>query len=266
MLGGPSFRVRYPNGDQTSYVTTVFDASVTSGAPRPDGDEILDVGWFTPSDLGDLDLHPVGASVLQGCGVLPTSTESPDQSVRPRRELAMVVLVTGLQATGKSTLAAMAADHLGAPFWPGIGSWPAYGCHHRTRPVVDDAWSDVVRREVGWTLVWQLATAELRRRRPVVLDGVARAEQIRRTRELAAEEAADCVIVHTRCDDETIQRARIETRTRGIPGWYKLDWEHVAQSRQHWEQPPGVDLDLDSTGPIDRTRRLLLDRLGPPRR
>jgi 8-oxo-dGTP pyrophosphatase MutT (NUDIX family) len=76
VLGGPGYRVGYPNGDQTSYVTTVFDAQVTSGTPHPDGDEILDIGWFTPSDLANLDLHPVGTSVLQGAGVLPTSTQT----------------------------------------------------------------------------------------------------------------------------------------------------------------------------------------------
>ncbi len=47
VLGGPGFRVRYPDGDQTSYVSSVFDARVTSGTPHPDGEEILDVAWFT---------------------------------------------------------------------------------------------------------------------------------------------------------------------------------------------------------------------------
>jgi 8-oxo-dGTP pyrophosphatase MutT (NUDIX family) len=35
VLGGPEFRVRYPNGDETSYVTAVFDATVIGGLPRP---------------------------------------------------------------------------------------------------------------------------------------------------------------------------------------------------------------------------------------
>ncbi|MGH9081063.1 MAG: NUDIX domain-containing protein [Acidimicrobiales bacterium] len=39
VLGGPDYRLTYPNGDQTSYVSTVFDARVTGGTPRPDGDE-----------------------------------------------------------------------------------------------------------------------------------------------------------------------------------------------------------------------------------
>ena len=33
VVGGPEFRITYPNGDQTSYVSTVFDATVTGGTP-----------------------------------------------------------------------------------------------------------------------------------------------------------------------------------------------------------------------------------------
>ena len=39
VIGGPEFRITYPNGDQTSYVSTVFDATVIGGTPAADGDE-----------------------------------------------------------------------------------------------------------------------------------------------------------------------------------------------------------------------------------
>jgi 8-oxo-dGTP pyrophosphatase MutT (NUDIX family) len=51
VLGGPEYRLVYPNGDQTSYVTTVFDARVSSGSPTPDGDETIAVGWWAPDAL-----------------------------------------------------------------------------------------------------------------------------------------------------------------------------------------------------------------------
>jgi 8-oxo-dGTP pyrophosphatase MutT (NUDIX family) len=51
VFGGPEYRVTYPNGDRTSYVVVAFDATVESGAPRPDGDETSDVQWFDPDDL-----------------------------------------------------------------------------------------------------------------------------------------------------------------------------------------------------------------------
>ena len=42
VLGGPEYRMTYPNGDQTSYVVTAFGAEVIGGSPRPDGDETSD--------------------------------------------------------------------------------------------------------------------------------------------------------------------------------------------------------------------------------
>ncbi len=51
VLGGPQFRITYPNGDQTSYVSTVFDATVVGGSPRPDGDETSEVRWWDPDKL-----------------------------------------------------------------------------------------------------------------------------------------------------------------------------------------------------------------------
>ena len=46
VLGGPEYRITYPNGDQTSYVSVVYDGEVTDGEPTPDGDETLEARWF----------------------------------------------------------------------------------------------------------------------------------------------------------------------------------------------------------------------------
>jgi len=51
VLGGPEYRITYPNGDQTSYVSTVYDARVVGGSPRPDGDETSEVKWWEPENL-----------------------------------------------------------------------------------------------------------------------------------------------------------------------------------------------------------------------
>jgi ADP-ribose pyrophosphatase YjhB (NUDIX family) len=51
VLGGPEFRITYPNGDQTSYVSTVFAATVIGGTPRPDGDETSAVAWWDSEHL-----------------------------------------------------------------------------------------------------------------------------------------------------------------------------------------------------------------------
>jgi len=49
VLGGPEFRLTYPNGDQTSYVSVLYEAEVVAGEPTPDGDETLEARWW-PAD------------------------------------------------------------------------------------------------------------------------------------------------------------------------------------------------------------------------
>lgn len=50
-VGGPEFRITYPNGDQAAYVSTVYAARVTGGEARPDGEETDELRWFTREEL-----------------------------------------------------------------------------------------------------------------------------------------------------------------------------------------------------------------------
>jgi predicted kinase len=105
-------------------------------------------------------------------------------------------------------------------------------------------------RGVGWSILWALARSQLRRGQPVVLDGVARAPEVAGTRALAREERAASFVVLTECADPELHQSRVEGRQRGIPGWYELDWEHVARARQEWEPPDDVDLVLEATASV----------------
>jgi ADP-ribose pyrophosphatase YjhB (NUDIX family) len=69
VVGGPGFRITYPNGDQTSYVTTVYDARVVGGSPRPDGDETVDVGWWARGALPFEEMSHFTRSLLAAVGV-----------------------------------------------------------------------------------------------------------------------------------------------------------------------------------------------------
>lgn len=42
--------IEYPNGDRTHYQGVWFVLRRWRGEPRPDGEEILEVGWFDPED------------------------------------------------------------------------------------------------------------------------------------------------------------------------------------------------------------------------
>lgn len=47
--------VEYPNGDRCEYLHVWFRARAVGGALRTDGDESLEVGWFFPDELPELD-------------------------------------------------------------------------------------------------------------------------------------------------------------------------------------------------------------------
>jgi predicted kinase len=112
-------------------------------------------------------------------------------------------------------------------------------------------------RGVGWSILWALARSQLRRGHPVVLDGVARAAEVAGTRALAREEGAPSLVVMTECSDLALHRSRIEGRRRGIPGWYELDWDHVARARSEWATLEDVDIVLDAEAPVAENSKSL---------
>jgi 8-oxo-dGTP pyrophosphatase MutT (NUDIX family) len=70
VLGGPQFRVRYPSGDECSYVSTVFDAQVLSGEPHPDGEETLDARWFAVAELADVEMDVCNRAIMEATGLV----------------------------------------------------------------------------------------------------------------------------------------------------------------------------------------------------
>jgi 8-oxo-dGTP pyrophosphatase MutT (NUDIX family) len=68
-LGGPGYRVNYPNGDVCSYVSIVFDVGVVSGELSGD-DEVAELRWFDRDEIGALDLDPLNRHLLRDVGVL----------------------------------------------------------------------------------------------------------------------------------------------------------------------------------------------------
>jgi predicted kinase len=172
----------------------------------------------------------------------------------------ILVLVTGLQGTGKSTVAGIAADLLRAPLI--AHDWAMSGL--RPFPEVQAA-LDVMEPpghgRVGWSLLRALAQSQLRRGSSVVLDGVARAPQVEMLQRLAAEEGAQFLAIMTECSDLELHRSRVEGRERGIPNWYEFDWSHVEQSRKNWDSNMSVDLKIDTAEPPSTIRQVLANQV-----
>ncbi len=64
VLGGPEFRINYPNGDRAAYVSAVFEAVVTSGNPQADGDETSAVAWWAPEEVKGLAMETLTRALL----------------------------------------------------------------------------------------------------------------------------------------------------------------------------------------------------------
>lgn len=64
VYGGPGCRVHYPNGDQVSCVVSLFECEVVGGSPRPDGEESLEVDFFSDEELASLNVSSIGRTLL----------------------------------------------------------------------------------------------------------------------------------------------------------------------------------------------------------
>jgi 8-oxo-dGTP pyrophosphatase MutT (NUDIX family) len=54
VYGGPHFEIVYSNGDKVAYVMTIFECRIISGQAQPDRNEILDIGYFSETDLAEI--------------------------------------------------------------------------------------------------------------------------------------------------------------------------------------------------------------------
>ena len=109
-------------------------------------------------------------------------------------------------------------------------------------------------RDVGWSILWALARAQLRMGSSVVLDGVARQPEVEGTRLVAREEGAESLVVMTTCRDVDTRRPR-----RGAPDTrhhqlVEPDWDHVSGSRSSWTVPGDVDLVLEAADRVKGRR------------
>lgn len=55
VFGGPEFSVTYTNQDEVSFVMLTFRARVVGGELRPDGEESLEVGYFSRDQIKKLE-------------------------------------------------------------------------------------------------------------------------------------------------------------------------------------------------------------------
>lgn len=174
----------------------------------------------------------------------------------------LLLLVTGPPGTGKSSIAESTAESLAAP----VLSWDWVMAALTEFDEIQAAVSRMTRvqhRRVGWSVLWNLATAQLRRGSSVVLDGVARDVEVAGTRAVGHANGASVFVVLTSCSEVAIHRTRVEGRSRLIPGWHELAWDNVNHFLDTWVAPTNVDLHLDAMDSLHGNLAQLLAGLAP---
>jgi hypothetical protein len=102
-------------------------------------------------------------------------------------------------------------------------------------------------------------TRQLMLGQSAIVDDVVGEGQAVLWRETAAHFSARLYLIECICSDEAIHRARIDGRTRGIPGWHETGWDHVGRMRAEVSPLTADRLTVDAVEPVEDNIRRVLD-------
>lgn len=162
------------------------------------------------------------------------------------------IVISGLPGTGKSSVAEAVGNKLDVPVFAKDwleGTLLRSGVEGKTG-------------YAGYELLTALAERQLRLGQSVILDSVASFDRIRQQwRQLAEKFGAEWCVVECICTDLALQRQRIESRQRGIPGWHELTWADVERVQDYYEAWQEERLVLDAKRPLSQNIQATLDYL-----
>lgn len=162
----------------------------------------------------------------------------------------MLIVISGLPATGKTTLAAALARRIGAT--------------HLSVDSVEDALLGAG-LEHGWTTgvaayeaVRAAAEHNLELGATVVVDAVNDSNAARQTWRQAAESTgATLLFVLLRPPPPADHQARLRARRRKLQLVHEPTWEEVVERAQNYEEWPGEPIELSASEPVE----VLVDQL-----
>jgi predicted kinase len=167
--------------------------------------------------------------------------------------MAEVIAFAGLPGTGKSTLAEGLATRTGIPAFAGdwlLGSMAPHGIFRgMDRPTL---------LATLYGLLGTLIRRQLMVGQSAIVDAVLNDEKVAEWAKLASEHGGRLVLIQTVCSDEGEHRRRLEGRTRGIPGWHEVGWDHVERMRREFPPITGEHLMVDAMDSVDHNLEVVL--------
>lgn len=167
-----------------------------------------------------------------------------------------VIVFTGLPGTGKSTLAEHVARAIQAPVFAGdwlMGALKPYGVlDGLTRPSYLALYYD---------LLDTLVTRQLALGQSAVVDCLITDDVAARWQDNAARYGAGLLVVECVCSDLDLHRSRIVGRSRGIPGWHEIGWDHVERMRTEYPPLTAGHITIDAVDPLADNVRYALEQI-----
>jgi predicted kinase len=158
----------------------------------------------------------------------------------------VLVVMSGLPGSGKSTI----ADRIGRELGAAILS---------VDPIEAAIWRCGIPPSIetgvaAYEVAAVLAEEQLASGLTVIVDAVSAVEAAReRWRQAAASVGDVPAVIEVVCSDEDLHRRRLAARRRTIPGFPDLSWADVQERRRTWEPWTGERLVIDTVGGLDAT-------------